>query len=138
MYEPPGVGPHELLVAADHLVLLHGAEIVAGQPVAHDQVDPHHDEEDRPEDPEEPELDDQQGGEDVVESDRGEPQAVGVDVGQGPQRGQQDDQDDDGADDPPPGPSPRAGRAGRRKVLGGTHGGSLTSGAERMVDTEWV
>ena len=111
--EPPGVGPHELLVAADHLVLLHGAELVAGQPVARDQVDPHDDEEDRPEDPEEPELYDEQGGEDVMETHRGEPEAVGIDVRQGPQRGQQDDQDDDGAYDPPPGPSPRTGRAGR-------------------------
>ena len=130
--EPPGVGPHELLVAADHLVLLHGAEVVAGQPVAGDQVDPHNDEEDRPEDPEEPELYDEQGGEDVVETHRGEPESVGIDVRQGPQGGQQDDQDDDGAHDPPPGPSPRAGRAGSGKVPGCTHGGSLTSGAERI------
>ena len=113
--EPPGVGPHDLLVAAHHLVFLRRAELVAGQAVADHQVDPHHGEEDGPEDTEEPELDHQQRGEHVVVTDRGEPQAVGVDVGQGAQRGQQDDDDDDDPDDPPAGRRPeRGGRAAER------------------------
>ena len=113
--EASGVGPHDLLVAADDLVLLHGAEVVAGQAVADDQVDPHDDEEDGAEDPEEPELDHQQGGEHVVVPHRGEPEAVGVDVGQGPQGGQQDDQDDDGARPPTTGPVAASGAGGEVK-----------------------
>ena len=121
--ETPGVGPHDLLVPADELVLLDGADVLAGQAIADDQIDPHDDEEDRPEDTEEAELHHQQGGEHIVVAHRREPEAVGVDAGERPQRGQQDDEDDEGPDDPPPGSPARAGRAGCGEVLGGSHGG---------------
>ena len=55
--DPPGVGPHVLLVAPHQLVLLGQHDVVAGDAVAHHEVDPQHGEEDRPEHAEEPELD---------------------------------------------------------------------------------
>ena len=93
--DPPGVGPDVLLVAPDELVLLGEHDVVAGDAVAHDEIDPQHGEEDGAEDAEEPELDHEQRREDVVEVDRGEPEAVGVDVRQRAQRDQQDDDEDD-------------------------------------------
>ena len=55
--------------------------------------------------------------------DRGEPQAVGVDVGQRAQRHEQDDQDDDDADQPPAGAAARRGGRSACQVAGGAHGG---------------
>ena len=40
------VGPHEVLVAPDQLVLLGQHDVVAGDAVAHDEVHPEHGEED--------------------------------------------------------------------------------------------
>lgn len=53
-----------------------------GQAIAHHQVRPQDDEEDRPERAEESELDPQQSGKDIMEIDGREPETVGVDVGQ--------------------------------------------------------
>ena len=80
-----------------------------------------------PKTPKSPSLTSQQRGEDVVVVDGGEPEAVGVDAGQRPQRDQQDDQDDDDAEHPPPGPPAPARRRVSSQVAGDTHGGSLTS-----------
>ena len=51
--DAPGVGPHELLVAAHQLVLLGQDDVVPRNAVAHHQVHPEHGEEDGPEDAEE-------------------------------------------------------------------------------------
>ena len=127
--DPPGVGPHELLVAPHQLVLLGQDDVMARDAVAHHEVHPQHGEEDRPEDAEEPELDRQQRREDVVQVDRGEPEAVGVEPGQRAQRHQQNDDDDDEADQPPPGPVATARRGVSGQVAGDAHEGSLTSAA---------
>ena len=77
--DAPGVGPHELLVAPHQFVVLGQDDVVAGDAVADHEVDPQDGEEDGAEDAEEPELDQQQRGEDVVVVDGVEPEAVGVD-----------------------------------------------------------
>jgi hypothetical protein len=59
-----------------------GRDDLVGQAIADHEVDPQDDEEDGPEAAEESELDPQQGGEDIVVTDRREPEAVGIDTGQ--------------------------------------------------------
>ena len=125
--DPPGVGPHVLLVAAHQLVLLGQHDVVARDAVAHDEVHPEDGEEDGAEHAEEAELDHEQRREDVVVADRGEPQAVGVEPGQRAQRHQQDDEDDDEADEPPAGAVAAARRGISGQIAGDAHVGSLTS-----------
>ncbi len=123
------IGPDELLIAPHQFVVLRQDDIVAGDAVTHDEVDPQDGEEDRPEDTEEPELDRQQRREDVVEVDRREPQTVGVEPRQRAQRHQQDDDDDDETDEPPPRPVAAARRGISSQVAWDAHEGSLTSAA---------
>ncbi len=127
--DPPGVGAHELLVATHQLVLLGQHDVATGDAVADHEVHPQDGKEDRPEDAEEAELDRQERREDVVQVHGGEPQAVGVETGQGSQRHQEDDDDDDEADEPPPRPVPPARRGISSQVAGDAHVGSLTSAA---------
>ena len=87
--------------------------LLGGDPVGDDQVDEHQDEEDADEDQRQHHLGQQHAPEHRGEADRLEPQVVGPEPGQAPQRGDQQDQRDD-ADEQCRCRSRREGRGSRR------------------------
>ena len=116
-----GTRSHPLLVAPDQFVLGPEGQLARGQAVHHGQVDPHEHEEDRREAEEQLGLHLEQSCPHCTEMDGSEPEVVGVEGRQRPQRRQDHDQDDDGDDQPQSPPSYGATRS-TRQVLRGSHG----------------
>ena len=98
--EPPGVGTDHLLVALHELVLGVERGTLGGQALGHDEAGQQHHGEDDREGHHQPGLDLEELEPHRVEVDRGEPEGVGVEDGEGPKRREEDDQDDQGDDDP--------------------------------------